>query len=70
MVYQDKLERLAELTVPDKVHPLLHVNCRDAWIKSVLQMVRKKEVRPNMHSLLLLAKYWEFVLYKIYSTQN
>lgn len=70
MVLQQKIDKLAELTVPDKVHPLLHVNCQTAWTNAVIDLIKTKSIKADYQSLMSLAKNWEYVLYKTYSNLN
>lgn len=70
MLLQDKLETIAEIAIPNKIHPLLHVNCQQAWTSRVAALIKKKQVRPNIQSLTVLAKNWETLLINYYSTQN
>lgn len=70
MLLQEKLEALADLAVPDNVHPLLHVNCKQAWTSWVKIAIKRKLIKPNIHNLTVLAKNWEIVLFNYYSKQN
>jgi hypothetical protein len=70
MLLQEKLEALAEIAVPDRIHPLLHVNCKDAWTTRIKSAIKKKQVKPNIRNLTVLARNWEIVLFNYYSKQN
>jgi hypothetical protein len=70
VVLQEKIDKLAELTVPNKAHPLLHVNCQTAWTNAVTDLIKKKSIKVDYKSLMSLAKNWEYVLYKTYSNLN
>lgn len=70
MLLQEKLDKLAELAVPDTMHPYLHVNCQRAWIKIVKVLIKEKHIRANIKNLTVLAKNWEPLLFNYYSTKN
>lgn len=70
MLIQEKLERLAELAIPNETHSFLHVDCREAWVSRVKELIRKKQIKPNIQNLTLLAKNWEPLLFNYYCTQN
>ena len=70
MLLQEKLDKFADLSIPDYVHPLLHVNCKQAWIKKVKSLIRRREIKANMKTLYVLAKNWEVLLFNHYSKLN
>jgi len=70
MLTQEKINRLAEIAIPDKVHPYLHINCQEAWVSVVANLIKEKQIQPKNYNLLLLVKHWEIVLLNYYSTQN
>ena len=70
MLIQEKLEKLAELAIPNKTHQFLHVNCREAWVKRVKTLIKKKVIKANAQNLKILAENWETLLFNYYGTQN
>lgn len=70
VLYYDILDEIAESTVPNRIHPELHVNSRTAWVETVVDLIEKGHVKGSYENLLFYAKYWEPLLYKKYSTLN
>lgn len=70
MLYYDILDEIAESTIPDTMHPELHVIPRTAWVETVVDLIERGHIKGSYENLLFYAKYWEPLLYKKYSTLN
>ena len=70
MLLQDKIDYLATLAIPNVKHPVLHVNCRHAWVRRVAKLIKNKQIKPTSKNLVVLAHNWETLLFYYYSTQN
>lgn len=70
MLIYDTLDKLAESTIPDGVHDLLHVNSREAWVESVVAMYEAKTIDLTPLTVKSLLRNWEILLFKKYSSLN
>lgn len=70
MLIYDTLDKLAESTIPEGVHDLLHVNSREAWVEAVVAMYESKEISLTPLMVKSLLRNWEILLFKKYSTLN
>lgn len=70
MLMYDKLDELAEKKIPAGIHSILHVNSREAWVESVVELYRKEAIRLDKDSLEVLLINWESLLYQKYSYLN
>lgn len=77
MVTYNKLEAVANSVIPEGNHKYLHVNCREAWIKIVKEVLENKTLVKkakidvkNYYAIAKLAANWEVVLYNYYSQRN
>lgn len=66
----DVLDKVAQKNIPEGVHKYLHVNSREAWVESVVYLIENSVVKLDKRNINALAKNWESVLYKKYSTLN
>jgi len=69
LVY-DMLDKIAENTIPNRVHTLLHVNCRTAFVETVVDLLNKERIKPAVTNVKVLALNWESLLYNKYSYLN
>lgn len=70
MLIHDTLDRIAELTIPEGMHPMLYVDSRKCWIESIEYMIEVGLVKPNKYNIAKLAENWERVLYAKFSSLN
>lgn len=70
MLIHDTLDRIAESTIPEGVHPMLHVKSRTCWVESVQYMIEAGLVKPTKYNIAKLAQNWESVLYAKFSSLN
>jgi hypothetical protein len=77
MVTYNKLEAVANAIIPEGNHKYFHVNCREAWIKIVKEVLDNKKLLKkakvdieNYEAIAKLATNWELVLYNYYSQRN
>jgi hypothetical protein len=64
------LDEIAQKSIPKGEHPMLRVNSREAWIKLVLDLIIKDQVKPTASNIRKLSKCWETLLYNHYSALN
>lgn len=53
---------VAKQYVPNKKHPYLHVNSREAWIDLVVELINKGSMKPKLSVILKFALNWELLL--------
>jgi hypothetical protein len=70
MVLEQALETIAHSVIPEGVHEVLHIDCRDAWVKTVSDMVEKRMMPATTQNIKKLANGWETLLYLKYSSLN
>lgn len=70
MLYYDVLDEIAALHVPNKIHPELHINSRQAWVDTVAMMIEYDLISTSYANLCKCAEIWEAMLYKRYSVLN
>jgi hypothetical protein len=70
MIIHDTLDKVAEALIPEGVHPLLHVNNRDAWVNIIAELVINEKVKSNPKNIKLMAKAWEQILFNYYTLVN
>jgi len=64
------LDEIAKKSIPKGNHQLLRVNCQEAWVKLVLDMIVKDRIEPTALNIKKLSQCWETLLYHHYSTLN
>lgn len=70
MLIYDKLDKVAEEFIPDKIHPYLHVQCRQAWVDIMFMMIDYKHIKASEYNINKLAVHWEEVLYRRFAPLN
>lgn len=70
MLIHDTLDRIAELAIPEGIHPMLHVDSRNCWVESIEYMIEVGLVKPTKYNIAKLAENWENVLYAKFSSLN
>jgi hypothetical protein len=70
MLIYDTLDKLAESCIPNGIHKTLHVNCREAWVETVVSLYEAKSISLTPLTVKSLLKDWEILLYKKYSILN
>lgn len=70
MLIYDTLDKLAESSIPEGVHEMLHVNSREAWVETVVSLYEMKSIDLKPKTIQALLKNWEVLLYKRFSTLN
>lgn len=70
MLIYDTLDRLAESSIPEGVHEILHVNSREAWVETVMSLHKAKTIDLTPLAVKSLLRNWEILLYKKYSSLN
>lgn len=70
MLIYDTLDKLAESSIPNGVHELLHVNSREAWVETVVSLHETKAIDLTPLTVKSLLRNWEILLYKKYSSLN
>ena len=58
----DIISNVADVYVPNKKHPLLHVISRNAWVDIVVDMVNRGVIKPRMAVIMKCALNWEALL--------
>jgi len=66
----DMLDRIAQDVVPNRIHTLLHVNCRQSFVETAAQLLETKALKPTASNVKFLASNWEHLLYTKYSMLN
>lgn len=64
------LDEIAKKSIPKGNHPLLRVDNQEAWVKLVLDMIIKDQIKPTATNIKKLSQCWETLLYNHYSTLN
>lgn len=70
MLYYDVLDEVADIKIPEGIHPILHVNSRTAWVGIMVELLESKLVDSKYETLLVFAESWEQILYKRFATVN
>lgn len=70
MLIYDTLDKLAEISIPEGIHEVLHVNSREAWVETVVSLHETKTVDLTPLVVKSLLRNWEILLYKKYSSLN
>lgn len=70
MLIYDTLDKLAQSSIPEGVHEILHVNSRDAWVETVVSLHDTKTIQLTPLTVKALLRNWESLLYKKYSSLN
>lgn len=70
MLIYDTLDKLAESSIPEGVHELLHINSREAWVETVISLYETKAVDLTPLAVKSLLRNWEILLFKKYSSLN
>ncbi len=70
MLYYDVLDEIADICVPNSMHKELHVNCREAWVEIMAQLIEHNAIGTKYEDLLVYASMWEELLYKRFSSVN
>lgn len=70
MLYYDVLDEVADAKIPDGIHPLLHVNSREAWVHIMVELLEHKAIESKYETLWHYADRWEDLLFKRYSSVN
>jgi len=66
----DSLDKIAEKYIPEGRSNLFHVHCRTAWVETVYELIENGHIQPTNSNIEFLAKFWEHVLAKKFSTLN
>jgi hypothetical protein len=66
----DTLDKMAEKHIPEGVSNLFHVHCRTAWVEAVYELIESGHIQPTKDNIVFLARFWEQVLAKKFSTLN
>jgi len=69
LVY-DMLDRIAQDVVPNRIHHLLHINCRQAFVETATELIERNMIKPTVTNIKYLTVNWENVLYTKYSMLN
>ena len=71
MLIYDQLESVAEeLDIPQDIHPYLHVNSREVWVHTMVELIEKKFIKPHPKIIKILGENWEDLLCRRYSNLN
>jgi hypothetical protein len=71
MLYYDVLDEIAGSSeIPNEIHPLFHVNPREAWIEIMIQLIERGVVKNSYSNLQSYSTIWEGMLYTKFSTVN
>lgn len=70
MLYYDVLDEVADIKIPSGIHPMLHVNSRQAWVQIMGELLEYKVIDSKYETLLIYADSWEDLLYKRFSSVN
>jgi hypothetical protein len=70
MLYYDVLDEVADTIIPNSIHPMLHINSKDAWVQIMVELIEHKAIKSDYKTLCQYAELWEDILYKRYSTVN
>lgn len=70
MLIYDRLDKAAEEGIPDKIHPYLHVHCRQAWVDIMYMMIDTKQIKASEFNINKLTEHWEEVLYRRFTPLN
>lgn len=68
MLYYDVLDEVAEAHIPAGRHKVLHVDCRQAWVETMADLIERGYVKKM--DIEMMAVLWEKLLYKKYSALN
>jgi hypothetical protein len=69
LVY-DMIGKVAEMSVPDRVHEMLHVNSRQAFTETATDLIQRKVLKPTVTNVKFMVDNWENLLYTKYSRLN
>ena len=72
MLIYDKLDKLAEeLQIPTEMHPYLHINSRQAWVETVVQLIEGNHLADkSKKTIRILGENWEELLCRRYANLN
>jgi len=70
MLYYDILDEVADSKIPNGIHPILHINSRDAWVQIMVELLESKAIQSKYETLWRYANNWEDLLFKKYSSLN
>lgn len=70
MLIHDTLDRIADMTIPEGMHPMLHVDSRKCWVESIEYMIEVGLIKPTASNIAKFADKWEQVLYAKFSSLN
>jgi hypothetical protein len=70
MLDYDVLDEVAQACIPNKIHYILHVNPRQAWVDMMIQILDQGLIKSSYDNLYEYASNWEEMLYYRYSKLN
>lgn len=70
MLHYDVLDEVADQCIPNRIHTVLHVNPREAWIDMMTQIIDQGLIKVSYDNLYEYASNWEEMLFYRYSKLN